>query len=221
MKKTILSLAIGLLSLNLASAQVSEGSYSMSLGSNNGLRMELPGAEKKLVEKEWTAFSKEHFKEKAKKNKSKEYFSDDSEIKAFSTRNTVDVYADIQESGTSVMVTVFYDLGGAFLNSSEHSEDYVEAEKLMYKFALAFQKTLVEAELKEEEKELKDFNKDLEKLKKDKENYEEDIEDYKQKIEERIKDIEQNVQDQANKEAEIQTQEGVVKEVEERLRDLD
>jgi len=220
MKKLVLTCA-AIFSLATASiAQVSEGAYSMSEGNNNGLQMELPGADVKDVVDQWEEFTKKEFKQKAKKNKSKELFSDDAEVKNFNTGNTVDVYANITGSESNSTITVWYDLGGAYLNSGTHSEDYVEAEKYMYKFALAFQKAMIEDELKEEEKSLKKIENDLDKLKKQKEGHEKDIEDYKKKIEEKISDIEQNVQDQAQTEADIETQKNVIKEVEERLREL-
>ena len=221
MKKIILSF-LGLAFGVSLSAQVNEASYSMSLGSQNGLKMEFPGVNVKDVEDQWVEFTKEHFKTKAKKNKAKEYFCDDAEIKYFTgTRNTVDVYAQITGGDTNASVTVWYDLGGAFLNSDMHKEDYVEAEKLMYKFALEYQKHMIEEKLKEKKKNLKKIESDLEKLQKNKEGYEKDIEEYKQKIEERIQSIEQNVKDQAQTEADIQTQKKVIEQVQQRLKELD
>lgn len=222
MKKLVLS-ALALLTFATASIAQSaaEGEYSMSEGNNNGIRMELPGADVKDVVDQWEDFTKKNFKAKAKKNKAKEYFCDDAEVKAFSSDNTVDIYADITGSDANSTITVWYDLGGAYLNSGAHGEDFVEAEKLMYKFALAFQKAMIEEELKDEEKNLKKMENDLEKLGKQKEGYEKDIEDYKQKIEDKISDIEQNVKDQAQSEADIATQKEIVKEVENRLRELE
>lgn len=220
MKKILLTALMGILLggfTNVINAQVTEKVMQMSEGSKNAISFFFEDVDEKTIEKVWVDFTKKNFKVKAKKNKSKEYFCDDAEIKYFDTDNTVDVYATVEKGTAGTTLTVWYDLGGAYLSSDDHPEDYVEAEKIMYKVALDVKVVQTEEELKEQEKILKKLENEKKKLEKDKEGYEGDIEMYNKKIEERVQDIEENVQDQANKDAEIDTQKDVVKEVEKRL----
>lgn len=201
-------------------AQVKEGAASMSKGSNNAFSLELRNTQEKEVQKEWEKFLK-GYKGKVKFDKKKgETFADDSEIEEMSS-NTVDVYSTLRQNGENTVLTVWFDLGGAFLNSSMHGEKVPVAKKMLNEFALSVSRASVEEDLKEQEKVLKDMEKDLKKLEKDKENLENDIKKYEEKIAQAKEDIKQNLEDQKNKAVEIKEQEVKVKEIEQVLKKLD
>jgi uncharacterized protein (DUF342 family) len=195
-------------------AQVIEGAQFMSKGTFNALTINLPEGSEKDAPKEWVKFFKEYGKLK-KDKKTEEYFADDAKIIGMSA-NAVDVYTKF--NGNSM--TVWFDLGGAYLNSSEHTAGYPVGEQLLTKFALHLQVLLVEEELKKEEKALKDRNGELSKLEGKKADLEKNIADWKAKIAQAEKDIEQNALDQEGKKAEIQQQQTVLETVRARLAKL-
>ncbi len=219
MKKLIvLALLIGIIPSLFA--QVKEGVMSMSQGDKNGLSILLKKTEKKSVEKEWMSFLKDYKGKTKKAKKSDELMTDDAMIKGMSS-NTVDIYSSVVSAGEDTRLTVWYDLGGAYLSSSKHAEGYAVADKMLNKFSLKVSRGLVEEELKMQENEMKKLEKDLAGLKKDKEQLEADIVKYEEKIKQAKADIETNLANQKNKESEITSQADVVKEVKEKLKKLD
>ncbi len=216
---TLLILLIASFQIN---AQIEEGSRSMSIGSNNSLSLDIPGADVKLAKKVWPKYLKKVGKGGKTKNikKLNETFTDDYEYYAIGGSNTIDVYAKFTDIGENVNATIWFDLGGAFLNSEDHGDKYNEGEKFLMKFALELAITKTEAELKEEEKEQKNLEKKLSGLKKDRERYLKAIEDAKQKIALNEANIEQNIKDQAFTSEEIENQKGTVQKVKDRLEEL-
>ncbi len=220
--KSIYTILIVLLGCFQINAQIEEGSRSMSQGSNNSLSLDIPDADTKLAKKVWSKYLKKVTKKGKTKNNRKlnEVFTDDTELTAIGGANTVDIYAKFNDVGDNVNVVVWFDLGGAFLNSEMHGDKYTEGEKFLMKFALEVVITKTEAELKEEEKEQKSLENKLKGLKKDRERYLATIEEAKRKIAEAEANIEQNIKDQEVTSDEIETQKGVVKSVKDRLEEL-
>lgn len=196
--------------------EVLEEARMMSMGSQNALTVQLKSNDTKMIEKEWEKHLKS-YKGKTKKNKKTgEIFTDNAKMRSLSA-NDVDVYARCVESGNNVEFAVWFDLGGAYLNSEDHASAFEQATAMIGQFEVQVHQIMVQRELDDQEKMLKGFEKDLAKLQKDKEGYEKDIENYKQKIAEREMDIEQNLVDQQNKESEIESQRQIVAEVAARL----
>ncbi len=207
-KATLLLLAI-MFSSAAIFAQIKEGNASMSHGSQNAFSLELRQTLQKDVQKAWEKYIKD-YKGKVKFDKKKgETFADDCEIKDMST-NTVDVYSSLRQSGDNTILTVWFDLGGAYLNSQMHGDKISIAKKLLNEFALSVSRASVEEDLKEQEKILKDLEKDLKKQKKDKENLEDDIKKYEQKILEAKQAIKENLELQKDTEVKISAQEKIV-----------
>lgn len=219
MRKLILLFAAIALAISL-NAQVQEASMRMVKGQENAFTILLQQTNKKDVQKAWTKYIKGFDGKTKRQKKTGVIFSDNAEIEKMSS-NTVDVYATVVPSGSDTNLTVWFDLGGAFLSSDTHGDKASVAEAMLNKFALSVSKASVEEELKEEEKTLKKINGDLSDLVKDKKAYESDIEKYKQKIAEAEAKIEQNVKDQASKEEEVKVQENVVDKVKDKLKKLD
>ena len=212
MKKIILTLA-ALVALTSAQAQkisVKDGSSkSFSSGSHNAYTTTIYETSKDDVESKWKSFLKDFKNEKVKSDKG-EIFGDNVMIKEWGN-NPVDIYTTFEEDKKAKTVTmnVAFDLGGAYLSSSE-SEKNKMAEKMIKDFAIKTTKESLGEKVKDQEKilgKLDDSQKDLEKENK---NSKSDIENYKSKIKNTEEDIKKNEAEQTKKKAEIEAQKKVV-----------
>ena len=201
-------------------AQVSESDKTMSQGSNNALQITIPSTDVKYVEKVWKDYSKDFDGKTKKDRKSDEWFTDDGELIAIGGANTVDVYAKAAASGDDVNFTAWFDLGGAYLSSGTHPDQYREAEKLLMRFALevAIQKT--QDKLDEEEKTFKKLEGTLRSLERDNDRYHKEIEDAKARIARAESDIQTNIKDQEKAKKEIEVQREVIEKVRTKLSEL-
>src|ERR1035437_967065 len=94
-------------------------------------------------------------------------FVDNATIKDMGN-NTIDIYGKAQgkKGDKEITFIIAFDLGGAFLNSSDHKDQYKVAEKIVKDFAVTTCKDVIEQELKEAHKKqsnLEGDQKDLEK----------------------------------------------------------
>ena len=188
----------------------------MSLGNNNGFILELPEYDQKFAAQVWKAYLKQ-FKGKTKKVKrSSELFTDDATI-SYMSSNSVDLYSNIERSGSGSSLNIWFDLGGAFLDSENHSE----AREGVDLFLNGFQKELnveqIKDELSAEQKELKSLEGKLSKLQSLNDRYHKEIENWKEKIAANEEKIKTNVNDQADMENAIGGQKEKVKDVEVKL----
>ena len=212
MKKIILTLA-ALVALTTVKAQkisVKDGSSkSFSSGSHNAYTTTIYETSKDDVESKWKSFLKDFKNEKVKSDKG-EIFGDNVMLKDWGN-NPVDIYTTFEEDKKTktVIMNVAFDLGGAYLSSSE-SEKHKMAEKMIKDFAIKTTKESLGEKVKDQEKilgKLDDNQKDLEK---DNKNSKSDIENYKEKIKKAEEDIKKNEADQVKKKAEIEAQKKVV-----------
>lgn len=219
MKKVTLLLTILCFSVLSMFAQINEGASSMSKGNENAFTLELRQTQEKEISKAWEKFIK-GYKGKVKKDKkSGEILADDCQIKEMSS-NTVDVYSSVRQSGENTILTVWYDLGGAFLNSGMHGDKIPVVEKMLKEFAINVDIAAVEEDLKNQEKTLKNLEKDLKGLEKDKEKSENEIAKCEKKILEEKESIKVNLTDQKNKTSEIEAQRKVVEEIKSTLKKM-
>ncbi len=107
-------------------------------------------------------------------------------------------------------MTIFTDLGGAFVSSAAYGSQYAGLEALIKKFAKDQAVIAVEDQQKAEEKILKTLNGDLKDLVKDKADYVKDIEKAKELIQKREADIAKNDADQAAKQQQISLQQQII-----------
>ncbi len=221
MKKLTLFALLMCFTVSAAFAQfIQENIQSFSKGSHNALSMELPKTNLKDTQKAWEKFASKNLKGKTKfDKKSGECFTDNAIMKSMSN-NDFDVYARVTASGANTIITIWYDLGGAYLTSDQHPTEFKAMEKMMYTFALSVSRDILEDQIKDEEKALKKLEGDLKKLGKDKEGYEKDIEKAKATIIERESNIDQNIVDQENKKGEIKAQQGVIETLKQKVSDL-
>ncbi|HET6245635.1 MAG: hypothetical protein H0V01_00545 [Bacteroidetes bacterium] len=218
MKKAILLLVLTVFAVQLMAQKkisLSESNENIGNGKNNALIVTIYEASASDIEKEWKSIMKDF---NAKVSSKKEIFADDATIKAIGP-NTVDVYARVEDNKNgSVKFIVGFDLGGAYLSSSQHSSEFKEAKNIVYNFAVKVSKEAVEAVVKEAEKLQKKNEKDLESLVKDKGSLEKDIETYKSKIQAAEADIQKNLKAQEAKKKEVDAQKVVLSDLEKKIK---
>lgn len=220
--KTILSFtAAVLLFAGSLYAQTSVERKTMSEGIYEAIVIQIPGLEKKDVGDLWVDFLKDYYGVRSKYNrKTKEYFSDDADIAAIGLGNTVDIYATVEERGNDSELSVWFDLGGAYMSAREHSDRHLEAEKMLLRFGLEAAKEQVRMEIKDQEKALGGLETDLKKLENDKERLEREIEKAQEAIARAEQGLKENAQEQENKNAEIRAQEELIEATKRKLKDL-
>jgi hypothetical protein len=190
MKKTVLFLAIVFVSVSLFAQKivVQETSAKFYKDNRNALSTIVYYTDAGSVEKEFKDLLKSY---KGKVNTKKGVmFGDDLVISSISD-NTVDVYATFKDTKNGeVEVLVGFDLGGAFISSATHPEQFSRASEIIRDFSFNITEQAFAVIVKEEEKNLEKFTKDYEKVVSSKEGLEKDNEDYKKQIESNEKEIE-------------------------------
>ena len=188
MKKVTLLLALTFAVTSIF-AQVKEAKRFMSQGQNNALVASLKKSNKSDVEKEWLRVVKEFGGKTKKISKTGEIFTDNADIPAMS-RNTIDIYALVEERGMDAELVVWFDLGGAFLSSEMHTTRFPYAEKLLNDLALRVSETAIEEELAKQENQLNELSEKLKQLLVEKSEYTNDIMKHVDKITEAKNKIE-------------------------------
>jgi molecular chaperone DnaK (HSP70) len=189
---------------------VSEKSVGYESGNHNAFTVVVYECSVKDIEKHWKKEMKDmKANVSSKKNEMK---GDDARVKDMG-ENTFDIYAITKETDNGIELSVAYDLGGAFLSSSQHSDQSKVIKEIMYNFAVKSTKEGIRGILKKEEGVQQHLEKEHENLVKSKEKLEKDIENWEKDIEKAKKDIEQNKKDQESKNKEIDDQKKVVEEV--------
>jgi chromosome segregation ATPase len=191
--------------------KTSNDKISFSHGSFDAIVVTIPYGNKDIIEKELKSEMKDWG---GKYNSSKgEYTAKEAKMKAMGDKY-FDGYAKIIESGSEIKVAFAVDLGGTYMNNSDHRDQYKEIESRAKKFGQTSSKESVNGMIETEAKTLKKLTGEKEDLLKDIEHSKKDIEDYKKKIaeaEQKIKDDEAATQ---KKEGEIGTQTSKLGEVE-------
>ncbi len=218
--KQIILILLSLLITTFIFAQkiiVKEKQEKIGEGVNNTLVVTIYSADINVAVKEWK--SKMKFT-KAKVSGKKEIFADNASLPSISS-NSIDIYAKFSEKGEDLYMVVGFDLGGAYLNSSEHKNGYKSAEKMIYDFAVDISKKSIEKEINTAEKDLKTMDKNLKGLVSDNENLHKDIEQYNQRIVKAEKDIEENIENQKKKTSEIEIQQKLIDTLKKKLAKVD
>ncbi len=193
--------------------EVKSGTESFSVGTKDVLMIDIYEADEAHTQKAWKKFLKGH---KGKVKAKSEIFADDLLIKSVS-QNTFDVYSKIVTRGKKTVLVCGVDLGGAFLNHTDHPEQYATFSRLLREFAVDLSKEAVKEQIKVQEKVFATLQKDKERLISDKKQKEKEIEQYKKKISENEAAIEQNIKDQEQKVKDIATQQEVINKLSEKM----
>lgn len=211
-------LSIGIITAASAqkiSIKVSESSERIGNGKNNALVVTVYDATIDEVGKAWKEKMKDY---KGKVAMGDEILADNAVIKEINGNNTIDVYARLEKvKDNETKLIVAFDLGGAFLNSSEHKDKFPVAKKLVYDFAVQTTREAIAGQRKAAEKvfnKLEDEKQDLEKqqnkLNSNIEDYKAKIEDYNKRIKEAQDNLVKNKTDQDKKKTEVDAQKKVV-----------
>ncbi|HUM51610.1 MAG TPA: hypothetical protein PK431_07320 [Chitinophagales bacterium] len=191
---------------------VNEVRQFMSKGEQNGFEVILNGTKPDDAKDALEKWAKK-FKGKVESSKKNpEIFIDNATISTVSA-NTVDIYAMIVPIDKGSKITVFVDLGGAFISSAAYGSQYSGMEAALKKLAKDCAINAVEDQIKSEEKVLKSLNGDLKDLTKDKADYIKDIEKAKKLIQEKEAAIQKNDADQSAKQQQISIQQQIIETV--------
>jgi len=189
MKKIALILIAMFLTIAMFSQKITvqETTAKFHKDNRNALSVMVHYSDAKTVEKELKSLLKS-YKGKVKTKKGV-IFGDDLIISTIS-ENTIDVYATAKEfKNGEVEVNVSFDLGGAYLTSNTHPEQYARASDIVKNFAFGLTEQAFAEIVKNEEKELDKANKEYKKVVQNKEDLEKDNKDYKKQIEKNEKEI--------------------------------
>lgn len=201
----------------MLSGQISEQEKSMSAGIYNSLTLDLPDTQRKFAENLWKKYLKQ-FKGKTRRNKkAKEYFTENGNLNGI---GKVNMYSHLSGSKTNTELTIWIDLGDDYLNSYAHSDQYMEAEKLLMRFGLEVTREKIRIELEQEEKRLSKLNKSLKKLERANDNYHRDIRVAEEKIKKAENNIKENEVSQEETRSSIEQQKAAVEAVKKRLSDI-
>ncbi|MFZ1704073.1 MAG: hypothetical protein WAT79_06980 [Saprospiraceae bacterium] len=198
---------------------VQERKVSMSLGAQNAFVVDVEGANKKIMEDLFKNAIKDYGRIKENR-KAREFYMMSTKVTPINGSSPVDLYVKFDESKGIGSAMVWIDLGGAFANSQEHSNQAKATKAFLQEYYFECRRDVVQSELKEEEKNLDRLEKDYRRLMDKNEGYHKDIENAKQKIAEAEKNIEQNIIDQDNKVIEIDSQKKVVETVTTKLNSI-
>lgn len=163
---------------------VTEAKEQINNSDNNSLSVMVYNGNADDVKKAWKKALKD-MKGKVsdkKVNGKKELFADDCELKSMGD-NSFDVYSRVDEvaaDGAKLIVAV--DLGGAYLNSTDHADRFKVMRDLVYNFGVEQNKAVVGEEIKVQEKALKELEKALADLVKEDQKLDKEIVDAKAKI---------------------------------------
>ncbi|MEM9928615.1 MAG: hypothetical protein AAF840_02235 [Bacteroidota bacterium] len=207
---------------HVVSAQVTSQRMTMSRGTNDAMILELPSADEKMVGKLWPNWLKDNYKVKTKKVKKtkNELEHLNFSIPGVSTGGKVDMYSSIRTSGGGSELTIWIATPEGYISPELGSDRYIEAEKMLMRFALAVGRAQIEMQVEQEEKALKDLEKELERLRKDKDKLEQDIVDAERAIEKARASIEDNLNEQDNKGKEIEAQIEKIEATKRKLKDF-
>lgn len=197
--------------------KVSEENVSFNNGSHNAVVVTVPYANRDVVEKELKSEMKD-WGGKYSSTKG-EHQAMQASMKAMGDKY-FDGYAKVIESGDQIKVAFAVDLGGAYLDSRQHSAQYKVIQEKAKKFAARAAEAGVENELAAEAKILKEMEKDKSDLEKSIEKSKSDIEDYKKRIAEEEQRIKDNESALSKKGEEITTQTGKIADVEKKKKNI-
>ncbi|CAH1001482.1 hypothetical protein LEM8419_02385 [Neolewinella maritima] len=214
-------IALLVLAATQLTGQVSSKQQMMSRGNNDALILELPSADDKLVEDLWEDWLKDNYKvktSKTKKVRTGELASLNFGLPGVSAGSKVDMYSHVREVGNGSELSVWIATPDGYVSPDLDQGQYLEAEKMLMRFALAVSRAQTEQDVDTQEDKLKNLEKDLDRLRRDKERAEKDIVDAQQLIAEREAEIQQNIVSQENKQREIEAQMRVVEDTKAELK---
>jgi hypothetical protein len=199
------------------SFNISESNYSFAKGSHHGFSITIYETSSNDIEKEWKKLMKDwHGKVDEKKH---EFFADDATLKSMG-ENSFDTYAFCSEKDNSIHFIAAVDLGGAYLNSSQHKDQATAFKKELMAFAKKVSQNGLDSKIKEAKHEEHQLEKDFNHLVKQEEKLKNDISDWEKSIQKAKDDIKSNAKEQEDKKQEITEQSKVVEGLDKRKKSI-
>ncbi|MEQ8706184.1 MAG: hypothetical protein RIC19_19790 [Phaeodactylibacter sp.] len=190
-KQMTCALLLSVLSFGTAMGQpFEEGERSMSKGVHSSFLIDFQIGEADAIADLWVDYQKDFDARKPKPNKAGEYFGDNAEIEAISD-NTIDIYSTVQSKkpAPGATVTIWFDLGGAYLSSATHPDRMEGARNWLQGFRDFVLKEYAEEALEAEEDKLKEMEKVLKDARKTEENVAGEIKDMEKELAELKKQL--------------------------------
>jgi len=199
--------------------EVDETSHSFKNGSQRALKVKIYETDLKTVSKEWEDLMRD-YKGKTSGNK-EEVFADNVTIKDFNNNSTSDVYAAFEDAGEgNTFLYVAVDLGGAYMNPSDHKEAVKIMKKIIFDFAKEVSENTVKEQIKDAEKLFSGLESDQKKLVNENEGLHKDIENYNEKIKKAEEEIKTNLTNQEAKKKELEAQQKVLESLKDKLKSI-
>jgi esterase/lipase len=197
--------------------KIKESKEDIGGGSHNALVVSLYEISPSDAEDAFRSYVKKYDGKRSTKDGA--VFSDHATIKDMGN-NTIDIYGKAQgkKGDPEITFVVAFDLGGAFLNSSDHKDQYKVAVDIVKDFAVKATKDAIQDKLDAAKKVQSNLEDDQKSLEKDQKHAENDIEDYKAKIKKAEDDITKSKSDQEKKKMEIETQKKAVDDIDKKLK---
>jgi hypothetical protein len=217
--KKILLLQICLAFFFLGQSQVTENVRTMSKGNENALSIFIESVNKSQVVDTWNKTMKRYSKTRTELSAANnELFTDNAEIKDLS-ENPIDIYATtIEKSSGGVELIVWFYLGGAYLSSAKHPEQFLAAKKFLIDFAQSAHKTALEETLVFEEKKLRELQGTQRTLVNKGDNLVQDIARLERQIEDAKVTLEANKVMVSEQEAVVKEQEKIVEKLKQEIK---
>lgn len=210
MKKLILLLAVVLLFITSADAQVKPETIAMVAGAKPALTIFLPDVDPKFAQSIWKEYLKPYGKVSSVKG-SKETVVESIHISAIGEGNLLEVYNLAEEATGGSRMIMWVDLGTEYLTPAD--THYYLAENFLLKFGLEVKIAVVANDLDAQKKQLDKLQSNYEKLQKTNEKLIATIEDAKATISAAEIGIPANERDQEVARASIDNQKAVVETV--------
>jgi len=178
--------------------------------------VDIPKSNLKDVEKKWTSYLK---KQKGKLSDDDDvYFLDNAKIRSIS-KDTIDIYSTVKSNGDVITVTMALNSGGMFLSNSSGTASAVD--RFLYDFAISMKKDILNEELSVAKKLLGTQGKAYDKIEKSNKKLESSIDKMKNQIADNEREIKKNNDKLAKNKSEIAAQKDVVKELENKLKNIE
>ncbi|MFN4081129.1 MAG: coiled-coil domain-containing protein [Saprospiraceae bacterium] len=201
---------------------VQEVEKNMSFGMRPCFRLDIPGAEPRMVEDMWKEFARKNFNAKLKKDKKSGEWVANQLNSPIIGATPFSIYSAVEKSGKeNAAINIWFDLGSGFLNRRDHARSADEMSRLLRQFYFDVRRVVINNEIKAEEDKLKALDARHKKLVKDLDALNKDIENYKARIKKAEEDIVKNQRDQESALKDMDNQRRTIEEVRVRLQNVE
>jgi hypothetical protein len=200
-----------------AQVRISEEVIRMSMGERNSLSVVLEGMNEKLVANSWKDFMARYGKTKKSKG---EWVTKQVVIRSIDESSPLTILAKTSGTGDGVTLSVWFDLGGTFLASSQEPEKCAAAEEFLREFFSKASEDGAAAQLADAQAELEQLESRLDRLLAKNRTYENDIRRAENTIARAQQKMRESLRLQTEIQGQISVQNMAVQEAERRLREI-